>query len=112
MTTTDFYDIGKLGRALIAFEKAMANYRAIIEGRETIAKGMRSKYPNMKIDAIRSQMATQEEQFFMAAQVEYDDAKCCACSLGIELPTIDVKKDVLNILRLRKKYVELKNINV
>lgn len=110
MTNEQFYDLCSMGRKIAAFEKAMLNYRAMVEARADIAKNIRAKYPNMRIEAIRETMWKQEEQFRLAAQVEYNEAWVCANSLGISLPSIVVENDVVGILR--KDIIEIRNINV
>ena len=52
MTQEQFYDLQKLGQSITRFCRAMENFRAVKENREMLAKGIRQKYPNMKVEAI------------------------------------------------------------
>ena len=105
-----FNDLKGLGTYITQFVRAMENYRAIIEGREMLAKGMRKSYPIMHIDSIRARLWEQENKFADEAKAEWETVRMHACSIGIELPYLDMEKEVEGILR--KPKVEFKDINV
>ena len=110
MTQEQFYDLQKLGQSITRFCRAMENFRAVKENREMLAKGMRQKYPNMKIEAIRDTLWKQEENFEKAAQVEFEEMRMNAYSLGWNLGYKKAHNELTGILR--KDYPSLKDINV
>ena len=110
MTQEQFYDLQKLGQSITRFCRAMENFRAVKESREMLAKGMRQKYPNMKVEAIRDTLWNQEGELEKAAQVEFDEMRMNAYSLGWNLDHKDVNIELSGIIR--KTYPSLKDINV
>ena len=110
MTQEQFYDLQKLGQSITRFCRAMENFRAVKESREMLAKGMRQKYPNMKVEAIRDTIWKQEGELEKAAQVEFDEMRMNAYSLGWNFDHKDVNIELSGIIR--KTYPSLKDINV
>ena len=110
MTQEQFYDLLKLGHSITRFCRAMENFRAVKESREMIAKGMRQKYPNMKVEAIRDALWNQEEDLAKTAQVEFEEMRMNAYSLGWNFDHKDVNIELSGIIR--KTYPSLKDINV
>ena len=110
MTQEQFHDLQQLGLSITKCCRAMENFRAVIESRESIAKAFRVKYPNMKIEAIREQIWEQEESLSKAAQVEFDAVRMNAYSLGWNFDHKDIEEEVKGIMR--KNLVLLKDINV
>lgn len=110
MTQEQFYDLQKLGQAITRFCRAMENFRAVKESREMLAKGMRQKYPNMKVEAIRGMLWEQEEHLAKAAQVEFEEMRMNAYGLGWNFDHKDVNIELSGIIR--KDYPSLKDINV
>lgn len=110
MTQEQFYDLQKLGQSITKYCHAMENFRAVKEGREMLTKGMRQKYPNMKIEAIRDTLWKQEGELEKAAQVEFDEMRMNAYSLGWNFDHKDVNIELSGIIR--KTYPLLKDINI
>lgn len=110
MTQEQFYDLQKLGQSITRCCRAMENFRAVKEGREMFAKEMRRKYPNMKVEAIRDTLWKQEEDFAKTAQVEFEEMRMNAYSLGWNFDHKDVGKEIHGIIR--KDYPQLYEINV
>lgn len=110
MTQEQLYDLQKLGQSITRYCRAMENFRAVKENREMLAKGMRQKYPNMKVEAIRDALWKQEEDFAKLAQVEFDEMRMNAYSLGWNFDYKDVHEELSGIMR--KDLVLLKDINV
>ena len=110
MTQEQFYDLQQLGQSITRFCRAMENFRAVKESREMIAKGMRQKYPNMKVEAIRDTIWNQEEDLAKTAQVEFEEMRMNAYSLGWNLGHKDACNELAGILR--KTYPSLNDINV
>lgn len=110
MTQEQFYDLQKLGQSITRYCRAMENFRAVKESREMLAKGMRQKYPNMKVEAIRDALWKQEEDFAKSAQIEFDEMRMNAYSLGWNFDHKDVDEELTEIIR--KTYPSLKDINV
>ena len=110
MTQEQFYDLQQLGRSITRYCRAMENFRAVKESREMLAKGMRQKYPNMKVEAIRDALWKQEEDFAKSAQIEFDEMRMNAYSLGWNFDNKDVNIELSGIIR--KTYPSLKDINV
>ena len=110
MTQEQFYDLQKLGQSITRFCRAMENFRAVKENREMLAKGMRQKYPNMKIEAIRDTLWKQEEDLAKTAQVEFDEMRMNAYSIGWNLGHKNANIELSGIIR--KTYPSLKDINV
>ena len=110
MTQEQFYDLQQLGRSITRFCRAMENFRSVKESREMIAKGMRQKYPNMKVEAIRDAIWKQEGELEKAAQVEFEEMRMNAYSLGWNFDHKDVNIELSGIIR--KTYPSLKDINV
>ena len=110
MTQEQFYDLQKLGQSITRYCRAMENFRAVKENREMLAKGMRQKYPNMKIEAIRDALWKQEGELEKSAQVEFEEMRMNAYSLGWNFEHKDVVEEVKGIMR--KELVLLKDINV
>ena len=110
MTQEQFYDLQKLGQSITRYCRAMENFRAVKESREVIAKNLRIKYPNMKLEAIRNEIWHQEGEFEKAAQVEFDEMRMNAYSLGWNFDHKDVNIELSGIIR--KTYPSLKDTNV
>lgn len=110
MTQEQFHDLQQLGQSITRYCRAMENFRAVKESREMIAKGFRGKYPNMKIEAIRDALWKQEEGFAKSAQIEFDEMRMNAYSLGWSFDHKDVGKEIHGIIR--KDYPQLYEINV
>lgn len=110
MTQEQFYDLQQLGQSITRYCRAMENFRAVKENREMLAKGMRQKYPNMKVEAIRDTLWNQEGEFEKAAQVEFEEMRMNAYSLGWNFDHKDVNIELSGIIR--KTYPSLKDINV
>ena len=110
MTQEQFYDLKQLGQSITKYCRAIENFRAVKEGREMFAKEMRRKYPNMKVEAIRDALWKQEENFAKSAQIEFDEMRMNAYSLGWNFDNKDVHNELTGILR--KTYPSLKDINV
>ena len=110
MTQEQFYDLQKLGQSITRFCRAMENFRTVKESREMLAKGMRQKYPNMSIESIRDTLWNQEANLVKAAQVEFNEMRMNAYSLGWSFEYKDVNIELSGILR--KTYPSLKDINV
>ena len=110
MTQEQFYDLRELGQSITKYCRAMENFRAVKENREMLAKGLRQKYPNMKIEAIRDTLWKQEGELEKAAQVEFEEMRMNACSLGWNFDHKDVNIELSGIIR--KTYPLLKDINI
>ena len=110
MTQEQFHDLQQLGQSITRFCRAMENFRAVKENREMLAKGMRQKYPNMKVEAIRDALWKQEGELEKTAQVEFDEMRMNAYSLGWNLGHKDARNELAGILR--KDYPSLKDIDV
>ena len=110
MTQEQFHDLQQLGQSITRFCRAMENFRAVKENREMLAKGMRQKYPNMKVEAIRERIWNQEGELEKAAQVEFEEMRMNAYSLGWNFDHKDVNIELSGIIR--KTYPSLKDINV
>lgn len=110
MTQQEFNDLQQLGRKITEYCRAMENFRAVKESREMFAKGMRQKYPNMKVEAIRGALWEQEGELEKAAQVEFDEMRMNAYSLGWNFDHKDVNIELSGIIR--KTYPSLKDIDV
>ena len=110
MTNEQFYDLQQLGQSITRYCRAMENFRAVKENREMLAKGMRQKYPNMKVEVIRDALWKQEEDFAKSAQIEFDEMRMNAYSLGWNFVRIDVHNILTGILR--KDCPSLKDIDV
>lgn len=110
MTQEQFHDLQQLGQSITRYCRAMENFRAVKESREMLAKGMRQKYPNMKVEAIREAIWKQEGELEKAAQVEFEEMRMNAYSLGWNFAHKDVNIELYGIIR--KTYPSLKDINV
>lgn len=110
MTQEQFHDLQQLGRTITEYCRAMENFRAVKENREMLAKGLREKYPNMKVEAIRDTLWKQEEEFSKTAQLAFDNVRVNAYSLGWDFEHKDVNIELNGIMR--KSYPSLKDINV
>lgn len=110
MTQEQFHDLQQLGQSITRYCRAMENFRAVKESREMLAKGMRQKYPNMKVEAIRDTLWKQEGEFEKTAQVEFDEMRMNAYSLGWNFDHKDVNIELSGIIR--KTYPSLKDINI
>lgn len=110
MTQEQFYDLQQLGQSITRYCRAMENFRTVKENREMLAKGMRQKYPNMKVETIRNTLWKQEEDLAKTAQVEFDEMRMNAYSLDWNFDHKDVNIELSGILR--KTYPSLKDINV
>lgn len=110
MTQEQFHDLQQLCRSITRYCRAMENFRAVKENREMLANGMRQKYPNMNVEAIRETLWKQEEDFAKTAQVEFEEMRMNAYSLGWNFDHKDVNIELSGIIR--KTYPSLKDINV
>lgn len=110
MTQEQFHDLQQLGQSITKYCRAMENFRAVKENREMLAKGLRQKYPNMKVEAIRDALWKQEEDLAKTAQVEFEEVRMNAYSLGWNFDHKDVNIELSGIIR--KTYPSLKDINV
>ena len=110
MTQEQFHDLQQLGQSITRYCRAMENFRAVKENREMLAKGMRQKYPNMKVEAIRDTLWNQEANLAKAAQVEFNEMRINAYSLGWNFDHKYTDDEVKGIMR--KELVLLKDINV
>ena len=110
MTQEQFHDLQKLGQSITKYCRAMENFRAVKESREMLAKGMRQKYPNMKVEAIRDALWNQEADLAKAAQVEFNEMRMNAYSLGWNFDHKYTDEEVKGIMR--KDLVLLKDINL
>ena len=110
MTQEQFHDLQQLGQSITRYCRAMENFRAVKESREMLARGMRQKYPNMKVEAIRDALWNQEEDLAKTAQVEFEEMRMNAYSLGWNFDHKDVNIELSGIIR--KTYPSLKDINV
>jgi hypothetical protein len=110
MTQEQFCDLQQLGQSITKYCRAMGNFRAVKESREMLAKGMRQKYPNMKVEAIRDALWKQEGELEKTAQVEFDEMRMNAYSLGWNFDHKYTDDEVKGIMR--KDLVLLKDINV
>jgi hypothetical protein len=110
MTQEQFHDLQQLGQSITRYCRAMENFRAVKESREMLAKGMRQKYPNMEVEAIRETIWKQEGELEKAAQVEFEEMRMNAYSLGWNFDHKDVNIELSGIIR--KTYPNLKDINV
>ena len=110
MTQEQFYDLQQLGQSITKYCRAMENFRAVKESREMLAKGMRQKYPNMKVEDIRDTLWKQEENLAKAAQVEFEEMRMNAYSLGWNFDHKYTDDEVKGIMR--KDLVLLKDINL
>lgn len=110
MTNEQFKDMQMLGKKITEYCRAMENFRALKEGREMLAKGLRNEYPNMRIEAIRERLWKQEEGFEKNVQLAFNEMRMCANSLGWKLDYKDVHYELDGILR--KPITNLNDINV
>lgn len=110
MTQEQFYDLRQLGQSITKYCRAMENFRAVKENREMFAKGIRQKYPNMKIEAIRDTIWKQEEDLAKTVQLAFDEMRMNAYSLGWNFDHKDVGKEIHGIIR--EDYPQLYEINV
>lgn len=110
MTQEQFYDLQQLGQSITRYCRAMENFRAVKENREMFAKGIRQKYPNMKIEAIRDTIWKQEEDLAKTVQLAFDEMRMNAYSLGWNFDHKDVRYELTGILR--KDCPSLKDIEV
>lgn len=110
MTKEQFHDLQELGRKIGEYCKAMENLRALRESRGMLAKGLRSKYPNMKIEAIRDTLWRQEMEIAKTAQLAFDEMRMNAYSLGWEIDYKDVESELGGIIR--RNYPNLNDIAV
>lgn len=110
MTQEQFHDLQQLGQSITRYCRAMENFRAVKESREMLAKGMRQKYPNMKVEAIREAIWKQEGELEKVAQVEFEEMRMNAYSLGWNFDHKDVNIELSGIIR--KTYPSLKDIDV
>ena len=110
MTQVLYHDLESLGRKIQEYTKELSNYRALVEGREMLAKGLRTKYPNMKIEAIRDTLWKQERQQGNKAQTAFNEMRMYAESCGWNIDQADVSDEVVGILR--KGITRLNEINV
>lgn len=110
MTQQELFDLNKLGRKITEYCRAMENFRAVKEGRMMLAKGLRDKYPNMKIEAIRDTLWRQEEDMAKIAQLAFDELRGDAYSLGWKFDYKDVHNELTGILHTN--YPSLNDINI
>lgn len=97
MTKEYFRDLQELGRKINKYTSEMINYRAIVNGRQMLAKGLRNKYPNMTIDAIRATLWRQEQAQAKSVQLEFDEMRMFAVSVGWEIEHKDMQKEIAEL---------------
>lgn len=107
MTDVQLNDLIGLGRRISKFTTDMVNYRAIVNGRMSLAKGLRNKYPNMTIDAIRSFLWKQEQEQAKAVQLEFDELRMYAVSVGWEIEYKDIRAEVVGLTEGAPKLNEI-----
>lgn len=110
MTKEQFFDLKNLGQKITEYCRAMENFRAVKENRMQLAKNLRIKYPNMKIEAIRDTLWEQEGDLEKTAQLAFDEMRMYAYSVGWALNHNDVNIELSGILR--QNYPNLKDIDV
>lgn len=110
MTKEYFRDLQELGRKINRYTSEMINYRAIVNGRQMLARGLRNKYPNMTIDAIRSTLWRQEQEQAKTAQIAFDEMRVYAVSVGWEIEYREAAAEIRDIIDESAK--ELNEINV
>ena len=110
MTNEQFYDLQNLGRKINEYCRAMDNFRAVKDGRQMLANGLRVEYPNMNIEKIRERLWKQEEEFAKTAQFAFDEMRSYAYSLGWNFDYKDVHDELTGILR--KPITNLNDIEV
>ena len=110
MTQEKLYDLETLGRSITDTCKCIKTLSALYKGREFLAKGLRNKYPNMSIDAIRSTLWKQECEQAKNLQISFDELRMCAFSLGWNIDHKDMEHEVK--LLVEKETVNLNDINL
>jgi len=110
MTKEQFFDLKNLGQKITEYCRAMENFRAVKENRMQLAKNLRIKYPNMKIEAIRDTLWEQEGDLEKTSQLAFNEMRMCAYSVGWALNHNDVNIELSGILR--RNYPNLKDIDV
>lgn len=109
MTEVYFNDLTELSRKISKFTTDLGNLRTIINGRMSLAKGLRSKYPNMTNDAIRTTLWKQEQLQTRSAQLAFDEMRMYAVSLGWDIQYKDMRAEVAELTENAPK---LNDINV
>ena len=110
MTQEELYDLETLGRSITDTCKCIKRLSALYKGREFLAKGLRSKYPNMSIDAIRSNLWAQECKQVEELQLLFDELRMNAFSLGWNIDYKDMEYQVKFLVG--KEMVNLNDINL
>lgn len=110
MDLIEFNDLETLGRKIREYTQETINLRALIEGRETLAKGLREKYPNMKMESIRSVLRKQEREQTKLAQISFDEMRVYALSCGWTIDYKDIGEEVSGLLR--KPIADLSEIEI
>lgn len=109
MTEVYFNDLQALGRKVAKFTTDLRDLRAIVNGRMTLAKGLRNHYPNMTNDAIRTILWKQEQLQTRSAQLAFDEMRMYAVSLGWDIQYKDMRAEVAELTQNAPK---LNDINV
>lgn len=110
MTPEQLYDLEALGRDITNTCKCIKALSALYKGREFLAKGLRNKYPNMPIDAIRSTLWKQECEQAKNLQISFDELRMRAFSLGWNIDYKDMEDEVKHLVE--KEIVKLDDINL
>lgn len=112
MDAAYLHDLECLAKKIQEYTRELCNYRALLEGREILAKGLRNKYPNMKIEAIRSTLWKQEREQANKAQFAFDEMRMFTISCGWNI--IEEYKYVAEEVKgiLRKEIINFNDINV
>lgn len=110
MNSTNLHDLECLGRKIQEYTRELINYRALIEGREILAKGLRNKYPNMLTESIRHTLWRQEQEYGKKTQLAFDEMRMFTESCGWSMEYRDVSTEVCGILRT--KVINFNDINV
>jgi hypothetical protein len=110
MTQEELYDLETLGRSITDTCKYIKTLSALYKGRKFLAKGLRNKYPNMSIDAIRSTLCKQECEQEGKLQLSFDELRMRAFSLGWNIDHKDMVSQVRFLVG--KEMVNLNDINL
>lgn len=110
MDAAYLHDLECLAKKIQEYTRELCNYRALLEGRDFLAKGLRNKYPNMTIDAIRSTLWKQEREQAKKAQFAFDEMRMFAESCGWNIDYKEASEEVKGILR--KEIIKFNDINV
>lgn len=110
MTQEELYDLEALGRSITDTCKCIKTLSALYKGRKFLAKELRTDYPNMPIDAIRSNLWKQECEQAKKLQLSFDELRMRAFSLGWNIDHKDMEYEVKFLVK--KEMVNLDDINL